>query len=55
MKYFERKAVVRRKLGRNGCPFSVGWDDVYWQIRAELVGQSKLSHRCRSETTLDSV
>ena len=48
----ETNAVVRRKIGQNGCPFSVGWDDVYWQSWVELVGQSNLSHRCRSETTL---
>jgi hypothetical protein len=41
MKYFVGwNADVRRKIGRNGCPFSV------W---VELVGQSNLSHRCRSE------
>jgi hypothetical protein len=50
MKYFVGwNADVRRKIGRNGCPFSVGWDDVYWQSWVELVGQSNLSHRCRSE------
>jgi hypothetical protein len=36
-------------------PLSVGWDEVYWRRRAELVGQNNLSHRCHSEATLDGV
>jgi hypothetical protein len=53
MKYFARWNADVWRAKR--LIFSVGWDEVYWQGWAELVGQNNLSHCCRLETTLDGV